>query len=208
MAVKSRTSKTKLKIRQDKTGKSLFKSQNKLPLSVRAARSFARTITTPARNLRSRRPHKSFVKTRRRDYVRPLDLPGYIQFTHKVNTVFRANIRLFLSGIVVFSAMYMLFGGLSSASTYNALSEGMSVFEESIPGFVRSGTLVVAAVTGGTTDGAQQLYIAIITLMVWLTFVWLLRELFAGRHPRFRDGLYNAGSPIISTVFNLFKATL
>jgi hypothetical protein len=36
-------------------------------------------------------------------------------------------------------------------------------------------------------------------LFTWLTTVWLLRATFAGKKPKLRDGLYNAGAPILPT---------
>jgi hypothetical protein len=43
----------------------------------------------------------------------------------------------------------------------------------------------------------QRMYAVIIALFTWLTTVWILRALLAGRKPKFRDGLYNAGTPIV-----------
>jgi hypothetical protein len=56
--------------------------------------------------------------------------------------------------------------------------------------------------TGGLTPElteAQQIYSVIFFLLSWLTTVWLLRATLSGARPRIRDGLYNAGAPIVST---------
>jgi hypothetical protein len=45
----------------------------------------------------------------------------------------------------------------------------------------------------------QQVYAALIAILAWLTSVWLLRNILAGHKVKLRDGLYNAGSPILST---------
>lgn len=45
----------------------------------------------------------------------------------------------------------------------------------------------------------QQVYATLLGLMVWLTVVWLLRNLLAGGKVRLRDGIYNSGAPIIPT---------
>jgi hypothetical protein len=45
-------------------------------------------------------------------------------------------------------------------------------------------------------------------LLLWLTTVWLLRAIMAGAKPKMRDGLYNAGAPIIPTIFVGFVAIL
>ena len=38
-------------------------------------------------------------------------------------------------------------------------------------------------------------------MITWLVSIYLARHLLAGHHPRMRDGLYNALSPLISTLF-------
>jgi hypothetical protein len=66
----------------------------------------------------------------------------------------------------------------------------------------KSGLLLLTTATGGisqTLTESQQVYAVIITLLTWLTTVWLLRNLLAGHQVRLRDGLYNAGAPIVST---------
>ena len=45
----------------------------------------------------------------------------------------------------------------------------------------------------------QQITAGLLGLMAWLTTVWLLRAFLAGHKPKLRDGLYNAGAPIIPT---------
>lgn len=66
---------------------------------------------------------------------------------------------------------------------------------------------VVAASTGlnASLTEAQQIYAVILVLLIWLTTVWLLRNRLAGHKVSLRDGLYNAGTPIVSTalVFGL-----
>ena len=44
-------------------------------------------------NLQLRRPHRSFRRTRRRDYARSLQLPGYVAFTAQVMRMVRAHWR-------------------------------------------------------------------------------------------------------------------
>jgi hypothetical protein len=42
-------------------------------------------------------------------------------------------------------------------------------------------------------------YAVLIFLLTWLTTVWILRTLLSGGKPRLRDGIYNAGAPLLST---------
>ena len=48
-------------------------------------------------------------------------------------------------------------------------------------------------------DISQQIFSILTLLLTWLTTVWLLRNLLAGHKVKLRDGLYNAGAPILST---------
>jgi len=67
----------------------------------------------------------------------------------------------------------------------------------------KAGVLFISAVSAGASTEiteAQQIFSVLIFLLVWLTTVWLLRNLLAGHKVRLRDGLYNSGSPIFATV--------
>jgi len=65
-------------------------------------------------------------------------------------------------------------------------------------------TLALAFGTAMSSLSAQpseveQLISIVFSITIWLTTVWLIRAQLSGRDPKLRDGLYNAGSPIIST---------
>ena len=49
----------------------------------------------------ARRPHRSFRMTRRRDYVRPFELPGNISFTHEVTKTLWKNKNIFLEFVTI-----------------------------------------------------------------------------------------------------------
>ena len=53
-----------------------------------------------------RRPHRSFRLTRRRDYIRPLELPGYISFTHEVTTTAWRHRKLLVPLVVIYVVLY------------------------------------------------------------------------------------------------------
>ncbi|PID31650.1 hypothetical protein CR983_00120 [Candidatus Saccharibacteria bacterium] len=155
---------------------------------------------------RARRPHRSFRRSLRRDYVRSLDIPGYWAFTLEVARTLLAHKRLFGSLVITFSVSVVLFGGMTSQETYSKLGSIVSeVGGDAVTGnwstMARAGLLAVGAFTGasGGLSEAQQIYIGLIALLTWLTTVWLLREIMAGERPSLRDGLYRAGAPLVST---------
>ena len=160
----------------------------------------------------ARRPHQSFRLTRRRDYARSLELPGYIAFTHYVNKTIWANRKLFFGLAIIYLVLFAVLIGVGSQETYATLTDTLKEATASITGGDLSqvglaGALFLSIATVGITDNpteSQQIYSTLIGLMVWLTTVWLLRNRLAGHKVRLRDGLYNAGAPIIP----LFLVTL
>jgi hypothetical protein len=154
----------------------------------------------------ARRPHRTLKLTRRRDYVRSLDLPGYIAFTHYVNKTVWANKRQLLSLAAIYLVLFTILVGIGSQETYTSLSDtlqdaGTSVVGGDFSQLGEAGTLFLTIATVGiseTPTESQQIYIGLLGLLVWLTTVWLLRNRMAGHKVTLRDALYNAGSPIVS----------
>lgn len=154
-----------------------------------------------------RRPHRSFRLTRRRDYVRSLALPGYWKFSADVWRVLWRHKKLFGLLAVTYAVLTAALVGVASEAGYAELS-GMirSTGDEVVSGgwgVVEQASLVfLSAISGGLsteTDASQQIYAGLVGLLTWLTTVWLLRAILAGQRPRLRDGLYNAGAPILPT---------
>ncbi len=153
------------------------------------------------------RTHRSFQRTRRRDYVRRLGLPGYFSFTKYVakTTWGYRKVMFFLT--ILYSALTVLMVGIASQDLYSTISKTLDttsgdIFNGVLGQIGRSGLLFLTATTGGVSQSlteVQQVYSSIIVLLTWLTTVWLLRNLLAGHKVKMRDGLYNAGAPIIST---------
>ncbi|MEI7539652.1 MAG: hypothetical protein WCJ36_02705 [Candidatus Saccharibacteria bacterium] len=150
-----------------------------------------------------RRPHRSFHLTRHRDYARSLKLPGYFAFTAYVRKTIWSNRRLFGLLIVFYILITIFMVGIASQDTYNTIKGTLDTTSNNVLGEIgKAGLLFVTAITGGLSQSLsdiQQVYTGIIMLIVWLTSVWLLRNILAGHKVQLRDGLYNAGAPIVST---------
>ena len=155
----------------------------------------------------ARRPHRSFRQTRWRDYARSLRLPGYIAFTNIVNRTLLKQKRTFLLLVVVYAAIMIILGGITSQDVYGQISDLLNASSsELLNGGLNSlgqaGLLLVSTFATGpgnlTTD--QQIYLGFALLLVWLTTVWMHREFMLGRKPKLRDGLYNSGAPVVSTI--------
>lgn len=170
---------------------------------------FTSSIRSKVSGLLSRRPHRSFRLTRRRDYARSLDLPGYWAFTFQVLRVIRQHRRLMIGLALGYGVATALFVGLSSQEAYGQLSQLLDetsgdIFTDGWGAVGQAGLLILTGLSGSLSPQlteAQQIFAMVIFLLTWLSTVWLLRAGFAGQRPRLRDGLYNAGAPIVPTAF-------
>lgn len=153
-----------------------------------------------------RRPHRTFRRTRRRDFERRLTLPGYSSFTMQVVGELKKHRNTFVLLVVAYAFLMIVLGGVTSQESYTQVSsllkESSSTLAEGGWDTVgQAGLLLVATFASGPADLStdQQIYLAIVLLFVWLSTVWLLREFKLGRAPRLRDALYNSGAPFLST---------
>lgn len=198
---------------QQKKGRDIKKWYGRLGAGVVKIRSF---MLVRIRGFLARRPHRSFRRTSRRDYTRSLQLPGYWAFTNEVRRLLKKHIRTMLGLFTVYTLLAGLFVGLASQEVYTEINKAIREVggEVSSGNFANVGDVglyVAAGLTGGLgqeTSQLQQVYGAIITLLVWLTTVWLLRAYLAGGKPKLRDGLYSAGAPFVSTFLVAFFGIL
>ena len=159
------------------------------------------------RGFLARRPHRSFRMTRRRDYARSLVLPGYVSFTHTVSKTLLQHKKLFIWLSIVYAVVTSVLIGIGSQDTYSTLSStlqktGSEIFQGNIGQIGQAALLFFSIGSSGLNQApteSQQIYIVLLGLLIWLSTVWLLRNVLAGHKVTMRDGLYNAGSPIVAT---------
>lgn len=151
--------------------------------------------------------HKSFRRTYRRDYARALPLPGYWAMTFSVVGMLRHNKRLFGLLALTYALLTSALVGIASQDVYSQVSDTFRQFSGTMLGgqwsAVTQTTMLLGAALGGSFSGTltdvQWVYECILLLMVWLTTIWLLRAVLAGRTPKLRDGIYHSGAPIVPT---------
>jgi len=108
---------------------------------------------------------------------------------------------------VTYAILTVLLVGIASQDMYATLTDtlrttGTNVFTGDWGEMGRASLLFAATVTGSITQTlteTQQIYSGLLGLLAWLTSVWLLRNILAGHKVKLRDGLYSAGSPLLST---------
>lgn len=180
------------------------------------AKRFVTRVKTRFQDFLSRRPHRSFRPTKRRDYVRILRLPGYWSFTNSVRKTLVTNKRLFIGLAIFYGLLTLTLIGIASQTAYTTLGEslrttGSSIFSGNWGAITQAGALLGAGIGGGYNNPlteTQQVYAVIIVLLTWLTTVWLLRATLAGARPKLREGLYGSSSPIVSTFIVLLVVTV
>ncbi len=176
---------------------------------------FKRTVVRAKTRIlafRAKRPHRSFRRTKRRDAKQPLNLPGYFAFTHEVWRIFWRYKRPLLLITLLYIILYVVFVGLGSQSSYDALIDtldqtGGDIFQGSWGEVGKAGLLFVTVATSGLNTYAsevQQIMAVFVFLLVWLTTIWLLRNLLANKKVKVRDSVYSSGAPIVSTFLTLF----
>lgn len=159
------------------------------------------------------RLHRSFKRSYREDYDRPLEVPGLL---HHAMTTFRVifrNWKIFLPLILLIVGANILLVGLMNEDTYVQLQETIEDGSEelqagNVGSVAKAGLLLVSTVTtGGLTQGmteVQQVFAILLFLVTWLVTIYIVRHRLAGHKVKMRDGLYNALTPLISTLAVLF----
>lgn len=153
--------------------------------------------------------HRSFKRSYREDYQRPLEAPGLVSHATSTLKIIFKNWKIFLPFLLIIVLANILFVGLMSEETYSTVQDSLDESYDALHNgelgrIAKSGLLLVSTVTtGGLTKGmteVQQLFAILFFAITWLCTIYYLRHLLAGNHPRMRDGLYNALTPLVSTL--------
>lgn len=174
------------------------------------SRMTSRILTIRESYLR-RRPHRSFRLTRRRDYKRALALPGYWSLTYQVHKLLWNNKGIFTKTIIFYLFLIVISIGILSQENYTSLSQSAQDIGSELLGLDPSSLANSVAVFSGILAGSvtapflsfsdsQRILFGLSMILVWLTVVWILRAIMAGKKISFRDSVYSSASPLISTL--------
>lgn len=149
--------------------------------------------------------HRSFRRSYREDYQREINAPGLLNHTMTTFGVIFKHWKTFLPFILLMTGLYIVLVGLMSEEFYQGLQDTIdSANDQPIGNFAKSGLLLLSTITtGGLTTGKDDigfLFTIILFLIMWLVTIYLLRKWYAGAKPKLRDGLYNALTPLLSTL--------
>lgn len=188
------------KTRSKKTAKKSEKKTVKTP----KVRKFKKPFS--GRNVKL---HKSFKRSYREDYKRELEVPGIFAHIAETFKIIFKNWKLFLPFLILIVVANALIVGLMSESTYHDLQETLDTTSQSLAGgevgnVGKAALLLISTITTGglkvDMSETETVFVIIIFLVVWLVTIFLLRHIMAGNKIKLRDGLYNAGAPIIPTL--------
>ena len=176
-------------------------------LTANIAKPFA-ILRGRVKKFMSKRPHRSLRLTRRRDYVRPLNLPGYFSLTAHVGKTVWSYKKQLMPLTLVLLVLYVVLVGIGSQSTYSSLLDFLKEIGEDasvgeISTLTQAGVVLMTISTvgfGSEVTEVQLVFSILIVVFGWLVTVWLLRNLLANKKVNLRDGLYNAGAPLVSTL--------
>src|SRR5690606_17349915 len=111
----------------------------------------------------------------RRDYVRPLELPGLFSFNNEVTRTLWRYRRLFIPLLALYLVLYAVLVGVGSQDTYTELKDffsesGPDIVGGSLDAFTQAGitvaTLATSGLSGELTE-AQQIFGVLLGVMAW-----------------------------------------
>lgn len=153
--------------------------------------------------------HKSFRRSYREDYLRQTSTPGLMNHAAITFKTIFGHWRTFIPLIVLMVALYVILVGLMSEDFYRQFQDSIDntsaeLANQEIGNFAKAGLLLISTVTSGGLDAGmgetQSVFAVLLFLITWLVTIFLVRHFLAGEKPRLRDGLYNALSPLLSTL--------
>jgi len=153
--------------------------------------------------------HKSFQRSYREDYSRSLSVPGLLNFAMTTLSFILKRWRLFGALLLVVVGMNIVLVGIMQEAAYVNFQNTLEETNEYLTGdrlsaAAKAGLLLLTTITTGGLDTSpsevQQVFAVLLFILVWLVTIYLIRHIKAGHQPRFRDGLYNALSPFVSSL--------
>lgn len=152
--------------------------------------------------------HKSFKRSYREDYIRDAELPGLLSHAFATFRLIFKNWKIFLPLILFIIFFNVILVGLMSQDSYKVFQDALEETNENLAqgklgAFGKAGLMLIGTITtGGLNRGmteVQQVFMILLLIITWLTTIYLVRHIIAGHKVKFRDGLYNALTPFIST---------
>ncbi len=195
------------------------KTPRRVPKVLRKAKRGLQKVRVRVQDYRAKHPprHKSFKRSYREDYLRKTETPGLLSHAMTTFQIIFRNWKTFVPFILLMTVLYVGCVGLLSEDLYQQFKDTIDetsgeLANGQIGNFAKAGLLLISTVTTGGLDTGmgevQTVFMVVLFLVMWLVTIFLLRHFFSGSRPRLRDALYNALSPLISTLLIFVVAFL
>lgn len=192
---------------------------NKISKIRKASANKLAQVTTGLRQEQKKRVrlHRSFRRSYREDYRRELEVPGIMYHLAATFRILFKNWRVFLPLLTLVVLLAVALVGLMNEGTYQKFQEVLDQTTEQMGqgdiGYVaKAGLLLISTVTtGGLASGSSEaagVFTVLIFLLIWLVTIFLLRHILAEHKVKLRDALYNAMTPLISTLVVFIVAVI
>ena len=150
-----------------KTAKKSTKSSDEKTKTRRPRKSFKEAYTAEREKIWNKKRarvklHRSFKRSYREDYNRPLETPGLVAHATSTLKIIFKNWRIFVPLIIVIVAANIILVGLMSEDTYVAVQDSIEESNEALQygelgRVAKSGLLLISTVTtGGLTKGMTE----------------------------------------------------
>lgn len=167
------------------------------------------------RRQRAKASHHSFVLTRKRDKPSKPEIEGLFRLGWVVWAYLLKHKGLFARFLLLYIVLTTALVGViqgENLSNINQIVDEIgqqagSLFSPLMQSLVIVGSSMGGALTGNLTE-VQQLYMVALYIFASMVVIWLLRQLMAGNKVKLRDGLYNAGSPVVAVMVLVAVAVL
>lgn len=212
---RSRPTKTAIKtVKEEKDMKKLKTEKTKKPKEKKPRKSFKEAYTDTRDKVWDKKRarvklHHSFRRSYHEDYGRPLTVPGLVSHATSTLKILFKNWKLFGGLLVLIVICNIAFVGIMNQETYETVQDSLDESYEMLQNggelgrVAKSGLLLISTITtGGLTNGmseVQQVFLVFFFTITWLITIYYLRHLMAGNKPKFRDGLFNALTPLMSS---------
>ena len=144
--------------------------------------------------------HRSFRRSYKEDYQKPLHLPSIMQQVLGSFRIIFKNFRLFLPLVLIAVVLNVLFVGVMSGADYTKLAESV---DESTAPVGKAGVILAAMISNmglsSGSAGATIVFQSLVFVFVFLTTIFILRYLLAKKEIKLRDAMYNSMAPLVPT---------
>lgn len=157
------------------------------------------------RVVKAKSPHRTFKRTYREDYRRETNIPGIMHHIFASFQMIFKNYKLFLPLLILMVVLSIVLVGLMGESSYSELRSGVELSASDDAGsFSKAWTMLLYSFsTGGLAGESREVTVAfsiLIFLAIWLVTIFIIRQKMAKHEIKLRDALYNAMTPLFSTL--------